>query len=174
MKTKLLCLLFSVLLIGFSAICQTKNGPLNNAFIKTTVEHASYNFSNEAMYWNEEQWVGKSVCVTGSFFNLRKSILHTNRRYEEFSGRNSNGESVNFIVFFDAGSASGDQYRDTTQSAITNLSTVWVFGTVQKCVQAVSRNGTLKLIPVIDLQLVFRKDDYNFSHPIYIAPEFRY
>ena len=165
MRLRLLVLLCVVSLGKIHCLCQESRSRINHDAVKAAVDRATTKFSNAAMYLDQQRWIGRTVLVTGSFSNYRKDMFRTDRKYELFSGQNGTGEPVSFIVLYDSLYIKPHTREDSTLSSITGNAHAWVVGRVQKCVEVIAYNGIMKVLPVMELMLAFRNDDYSYSKP---------
>ena len=173
MKTIFLLSVFAVILPVSEAFSQRDAGRLNKLKIEEYVERASTQFSNRKMYVNENEWIGATVCVGGTFSNRLKPVLHVDRPYEEFMGNKSNAEIIDLIVFYDPQYASNPAHRDDTLWSAISGYNGWAVGTIKKCVEVVSYLGVVKRLPVMELMLVFFYNQNNSRRILYASQEFR-
>lgn len=152
---------------GGSAIAQDTYVRGNRELIQKVIDRASFEFTNESMYRNQNQWIGKTIAFRGTFTRYT-DILNTEKPYEQCSGMNSNRDPIDFIVFYDTPLLI--QPRDVMSAqTVSRAEQFYIFGVVSKCREVVSRTGTVKILPVMDLLLVYRADDQTFQYPIWVS-----
>jgi hypothetical protein len=144
---------------------------VNPAAIQNVTDGASFEFSNESMYRDQNQWIGKTVSFQGKF-TRHPHILNTDKPYEECAGSNANKDFVDVLVFFDAPLLVEPKTVMSGQ-AVTTTEVFRLFGTVQKCREVISRTGDVRILPVLDLLLVYRADDQTFRYPVWVSPSLR-
>jgi hypothetical protein len=173
--------LFLALCIGFNwSMCQQGGAQTSNAEIRRVVDRASFEFSNESMYRDQNKWIGVTVAFQGSF-QLRTDVLTSDKSYQQVRGQNASGDPVDVIVFADApvlasqnyGDIASPQNRGDRRPGVSQGDQVRVFGIVQKCREVITRTGVVKVIPVLDLLLAFRLDDQQFQNPIWVSRDLR-
>jgi hypothetical protein len=166
-KVVLLFVLVNMPTGGASAIAQNSYVRGNRELIQKVIDRASFEFTNEGMYRNQDQWIGKTVAFRGTFTRYT-DILNTEKPYEQCAGMNSNRDPIDFIVFFDTPLLI--QPKDVMSGqTVSRSEQFYIFGLVNKCREVVSRTGTVKILPVMDLLLVYRADDQTFQYPIWVS-----
>ena len=165
-----LCLFVSLLGMS-SALAQDSGFRANSAALQDVTERASFEFTNESMYRDQNKWIGKTISFQGKFTRY-PHILNTNKPYEECSGTNANKEPIRVLVFFDA-PLLVEPTTIMSEQGVTTTEMFRVFGIVQKCREVISRTGDVRVLPVIDLLVVYRADDQTFKYPVWVSPSLR-
>lgn len=143
----------------------------NTAVIENVIDRASFEFSNESMYRDQNKWIGKTIAFQGTF-TRHPSILNSDKPYEECFGSNADKDPVDVIVFFD--SPLLVEPKDVTSGqSVTTTEVFRVFGIVQKCREVITRTGNVRVLPVLDLLLVYRADDREFRYPVWVSTSLR-
>ena len=167
--------------IGFNlSMRQEGGGQASTAVIRSIVDRASFEFSNESMYRDQKKWIGVTVVFQGSF-QLRTDVLTIDKPYQQVRGQNSGGDLVDMIVFADTpvltsqnyGDMASPQNRGDKRAGVSQGDQVRVFGIVQKCREVITRSGVVKVLPVLDLLLAFRLEDQEFRNPIWVSRDLR-
>jgi hypothetical protein len=166
MRYTLLLVALFILLRFDSAQSQGLSTPLQKV-----VDRASYEFSNEAMYRNQAQWLGMTISFKGTFV-LKSDVLNVDQPYQQLVGKNSGGEPVDVLVFFDAPLQAGRGYGESGTSLSVG-DEVRVFGIVQKCREVVTRTGYIRVLPVLDLLIAFRQTDESMTNPVFVNKDLR-
>ncbi len=52
---------------------------------------------------------------------------------------------------------------------VTTTEVFRLFGIVQKCREVITRTGTVRVLPALDLLLVYRADDQTFRYPVWVS-----
>ena len=139
----------------------------NTTVIQNVVDRASFEFNNESMYRDQNKWIGKTIAFQGTF-TRHPNILNTDKPYEECSGSNADKDPVDVIVFFDSPLLVEPKDVMSGQS-VTTTEVFRVFGVVQKCREVITRTGNVRVLPVLDLLLVYRADDQTFRYPVWVS-----
>jgi len=139
----------------------------NTAVIQSVIDRASFEFYNESMYRDQNKWIGKTIAFQG-IFARHPVILNTDKPYEECEGSNPNKDPIDVIVFFDTPLLVEPKDVMSAQS-VTKTEVFRVFGIVQKCREVITRTGNVRVLPVLDLLLVYRADDQTFRYPIWVS-----
>ena len=143
----------------------------NESEIRRAVDRAAYEFSNEKMYRDQDRWVGRTVSFVGSF-SLRTDILNKERSYEQIRGSSSEGDPVDVIALLDSPLKTPGGFGDNSPT-ITREQKVRVVGVVGKCREVLTRNGVVRVLPTIELLLVYALDDQSLSYPIWVSRSLR-
>jgi hypothetical protein len=165
----LLIFLLSSLLVGqvIEAVAQEPGPKANSGLVQKALDRASFEFSNESMYRDQNKWIGQTIAFRGRFTRY-PDILNTDKPYEECSGSNANNDPVDVIVFFDTPVLV--QPKNVMSAQTVSTTEVYrLFGIVEKCREVISRTGAVKVLPVIDLLLVYRADDQTFQYPVWVS-----
>ena len=166
--TKLGISLFLITILGMCVVeAQDAGYRVNAAVIQNVIDRASFEFYNESMYRDQNKWIGKTIAFQGTFVR-HPNILNTDKPYEECEGLNPNKDPIDVIVFFDTPLIVEPKNVMSSQS-VTKTEVFRVFGIVQKCREVVTRTGNVRVLPVLDLLLVYRADDQTFRYPIWVS-----
>lgn len=164
---KTVIFLFAILFGMHGLLAQDSEIRGNSTVIQSVVDRASFEFSNESMYRDQNKWIGKTIAFRGMFTKY-PCILNTDKPYEECSGSNPNREPVDMIVFFD--NPLLVQPKDVRSAQTVTMTEAFrVFGLVQKCREVITRTGDVRVLPVLDLLLVYRADDQTFRYPVWVS-----
>ena len=170
---RILLLTSPLILFGLaSSLAQNSSSKGSVEEIQRVVERASFEFSNPKMYANQSDWVGKTIAFQASF-SARTDILNTDLPYEQVSGQSPDGDPINALAFYDTPLITS---RNTweTGTTISRADRVYIFGVVQKCKEVITRTGVVRVLPMLDLLLVFRLDDRAFRDPIWVSKSLRH
>lgn len=163
--------LFATMIGVSSAFAQDAGFRANPAVIRNVIDRASFEFTNESMYRDQNKWIGKTIAFQGTFTRY-PNILNTDKPYEQCAGSNANKEPVDVLVFFD--SPLLVEAKDVTSGqSVTTTEVFRVFGIVQKCREVITRTGNVRVLPVLDLLLVYRADDQEFKYPVWVSTSLR-
>jgi hypothetical protein len=163
-----LVLVWLVVSIGLTeALAQNYGSKGNPEEIRRVVEGASFEFTNAKMYLNQNDWIGKAVAFQASF-SSRPDLLKTDQPYEQVSGRSADGDPINLLVFYDNPVIVPKNSWEGGPT-VSRADQVYVFGIVQKCKEVVTRSGIVRVVPTLDLLLLFRLDDQAFRDPIWVS-----
>lgn len=143
----------------------------NSTAIRNVTERASFEFYNESMYRDQNKWIGKTISFQGRFTRY-PHILNTDKPYEECAGSNANKDPVDVLVFFDT-PLLVEPKNVMSGQGVTTTEIFRLFGIVQKCREVISRTGDVRVLPVIDLLLVYRADDQTFRYPVWVSTSLR-
>jgi hypothetical protein len=154
--------------IFFPVFSQEPGGGSTYAFI---TDQAEFNFYNELIYRDQTKWIGRTICFRGSFL-LHTDVSDIGKPYEQISGVSNNGEPVDVIAVLDHPIKTSEGYADVSPR-MAKGEEVRVFGILRKCREVISRTGVVKVLPVLDLQLVFRSNDQLFKNPIWVGRSLR-
>lgn len=165
----------SFFFVGMFGMCvveaQDAGFRTNSAVIQNIIDRASFEFYNESMYRDQNKWIGKTIAFQGTFTRY-PNILNTDKPYEQCAGSNANREPVDVIVFFDTPLLVEPTNVMSSQS-VTTTEVVRVFGIVQKCREVITRTGNVRVLPALDLLLVYRADDQTFRYPLWVSKSLR-
>jgi hypothetical protein len=157
----LLCFLISVI---STATAQQKS--VSPTDLQRITNGASYEFSNLKMYKDEAQWRGKTVAFSG-VIQKTPVIAKTKGEYLQIAGQTANG-AVNVVVFLDAPIPTIDNYGNPVPT-ITPGMDVRVFLQVKALMNFTSESGYLLSLPTGDGLLIFSKDDYAMTNPVWAS-----
>ncbi len=164
---KLIFFLFAILFGMHGLLAQDSEFRGNSTVIQNVIDRASFEFSNESMYRDQNKWIGKTIAFRGMFTKY-PCILNTDKPYEECSGSNPNRDPVDVLVFFDA-PLLVEPKNVMSGVVVTTTEVFRLFGIVQKCREVITRTGTVRILPMLDLLLVYRGDDQTFRFPVWVS-----
>jgi hypothetical protein len=159
---------------------QEREGLANADQIRRVVDRASFEFSNESMYRDQKKWIGVTIAFSGAF-QLRTDVLNAEKPYQQVRGQNANNDLVDVIVFADSPVLTSQDYgqlqvspgRRERGSGVSQGEQVRVIGIIQKCREVITRAGVVKVLPVLDLLVVFRLEDQEFRSPLWVSRDLR-
>jgi len=135
------------------------------------IENASFEFSNARMYIDQNAWVGRTISFVGRFANI-PDVINDKRPYEQVIGEGGGAEYVDVLTFFDTRPPFGGSYGDRNVSLMRGEKYRF-FGVVQKCREVITRTGVVRVLPVLDLLLIYPLSDQAFSKPLWANPSAR-
>jgi hypothetical protein len=127
---------------------------------------ASYEFANIKMYKDEAAWRGKTVAFSG-VIQKTPVIAKTRGEYLQIAGQTANG-IVNVVVFLDAPIPTIDNYGNPVPTVTVGMD-VRVFLQVKSLMNFTEETGVLMSLPTGDGLLIFSKDDYSMTNPIWAS-----
>ena len=166
-KKLICCFLFAILFAIHGLVAQDGGFRGNSTIIQNVIDRASFEFSNESMYRDQNKWIGKTIAFQGTFTRY-PNILNTDKPYEECAGTNANKDPVDVLVFFDA-PLLVEPKNVMSGVVVTTTEVFRLFGIVQKCREVITRTGTVRILPMLDLLLVYRGDDQTFRFPVWVS-----
>ena len=171
LKKLSISVLFVTCLGTSSVFAQDAGFRVSAAVIQNVIDRASFEFYNESMYRDQNQWIGKTISFQGTFTRY-PNVLNADKPYEQCAGTNANKDPVDVIVFYDAPLLV--QPKNVMSGPTVTTSEVFrVFGLIQKCREVITRTGNVRVLPVLDLLLVYRADDQTFRYPVWVSTSLR-
>lgn len=159
-----LLFLFAIAFIASSVAAQQRD--VSAAELRRITNEASYEFNNLKMYKDEAAWQGKIVAFSG-YIQKTPVIAKTRGVYLQISGNTANG-AVNVVVFLDGPIPTSDNYGNPVPT-ITPGMDVRVFLQVRSLMNFTSESGVMMNLPTGDALLIFPKDDYSMTHPVWAS-----
>lgn len=134
--------------------------------LQRITNEASYEFANLKMYKNETVWHGKTVAFSG-VIQKTPVMAKTKDEYLQIAGQTANG-AVNVVIFLDTPIPTINNYGNQVPT-ITPGMDVRVFLQVRSLMSFVSESGYVMSLPTGDGLLIFSKDDYSMTNPIWAS-----
>lgn len=131
------------------------------------IDGANFNFANELFYKDQAKWIGQTVAVKGSFSN-HPDYSDIGKPYEIISGTGNNGMTVVLLALLDHPVASTESFTDHGPR-VTKGEELRYFGILRKARETVMSNGVIRILPVFEVQLIFRSDDQTYEKPIWVS-----
>ncbi len=167
MMHSLLRPLLLLLAIPFlSSIGTAQQRDVSSAELQRITNEASYEFNNIKMYKDEAAWRGKTVAFSG-YIQKTPVIAKTRGEYLQIAGNTANG-AVNVVVFLDGPIPTTDNFGNPVPT-ITPGMDVRVFMQVRTVMNFVSEEGIMMSLPTGDALMIFSKDDYSMTHPVWAS-----
>ena len=140
---------------------------LTSTEISRVIERAEFDFYNTLMYKDQTTWVGRTISFRGSFI-VRTDVTNAAKPYEQIRGSSNSGEPVEVIAFLDNPLKISEGIGDRGPTIVRGQP-LRIFGIVQKCREVVARDGYVRILPTIELLLIYGPEDQSFSYPIWMS-----
>jgi hypothetical protein len=150
----------------FLSLLHAQPRDVSSSEIQRITNDASYDFNNIKMYKDEAAWRGKTVAFSG-YIQKTPVIAKTKGEYLQIAGNTANG-AVNVVVFLDGPIPTTDNFGNPVPTLSPGMD-VWVFLQVRSVMNFVSETGVMMSLPTGDALLIFSKDDYSMTHPVWAS-----
>ncbi|MCX6138950.1 MAG: hypothetical protein NTV54_15840 [Ignavibacteriales bacterium] len=128
-------------------------------------------FSNELMYKEQMKWIGRTIGFNGAI-ELHPDFCDIGKPYEIITGRNNAGDPIIVIALLDHPIPTTEGYGDKG-ARVAKTESLRFFGTVRKSRETVTRTGNPRVLPVLDVQLIYRIDDQTYRNPVWLSRSLR-
>ncbi len=163
---KILSLCISFFIIAMLSPLQAQKKSVATSDLQRISNDASYEFSNIKMYKDEGSWRGRTVAFSG-IIQKTPVIAKTKGEYLQIAGQTTNG-AVNMVVFLDSPIPTIDNYGNQVPTITAGME-VRVFVQINGLMNFTSESGYLLNLPTGDGLMIFSKDDYSMTNPIWAS-----
>lgn len=138
--------------------------------IQRITTEATYDFANIKMYKDEEAWRGKTVAFSG-FIQKTPVIIRGKQQYLQVAEQTASG-AVNVVIMLDAPIPTTENYGNPVPT-ITPGMEVRAFVQLTGLMNVTNEAGYLLNLPTGDGLLIFSKDDYSMTNPVWSSAMLR-
>ena len=143
----------------------------NGSEYSRIIDQAEFDFANELFYKNQSKWIGVTVGVKGSFAN-HPDYSDIGKPYEIISGTGNSGMTIVLLALLDHPISATEGFTDRGPR-VTKGEELRYFGILRKARETVMSNGVIRILPVFEVQLIFRTDDQTYQNPIWVGNSIR-